>query len=145
MSHRPVRSCTGDPGEEYGGGCERASWYNTVKAPVRACGEGKNGDAVGSPEGHSASFCLRRSPLRVMMQDRASAPEGEKTRPCTDRRRESFCGECRKNSTHILKFESTGMFNRKRVTVHRQSVVSSQRQRVRGIPSFSEYSSYVLL
>lgn len=55
----------------------------TLKKLQWAVGEGKNGDAGGRTGGHSASSCLKMSPVRVM-QDRANFPKREKTRSFTE-------------------------------------------------------------
>lgn len=61
------------------------------------------------------------------MQDRANSPGGGRPRPAP--REEGR--ECRKNSTHTPKLESTGQFIRKGIALHRQRVVSSEAENER--------------
>lgn len=73
------------------------------------------------------------------MQDRANSLNSGEPKTCTERERESSWRSARKiQNSNARQSESKGKFVRERIMLHRQSMVFSQRQRVRETQRDSE-------
>lgn len=66
----------------------------------------------------------------VMIEDRTNSPEWGELKPWT---KKELLTECEKEVKYTAELESEWKFIREKTSLHRESMVSSQRERVRGI------------